>query len=57
MTEVALRAAALLMGVYAIVILALFGAALIRGLRWKEKTGRTAELLPQIRTSLVDYLS
>jgi HEAT repeat protein len=57
MTEAALRIAALLMGVYAIVILALFGAALIRGLRWKEKTRLTAELLPQIRTSLVDYLA
>ena len=57
MTEAALRIAALLMGVYAFVILALFGAALIRGLRWKEQTRLTAELLPQIRTSLVDYLA
>jgi HEAT repeat protein len=57
MTEAALRVAALLMGVYAIVILALFAAALIRGLRWKEQTRLTTELLPQIRTSLVDYLA
>ena len=57
MTEAALRVVVLLMGVYAIVILALFGAALIRGLRWKERTRLRAELLPRIRTSLVDYLA
>jgi hypothetical protein len=57
MTETVLRAAAMLMGVYAIVIFALFGAALIRGLRWKEQTRQTTALLPQIRASLVDYLA
>jgi hypothetical protein len=57
MTETVLRAAALLMGVYAVIIFGLFCAALIRGLRWKEHTRQTTELLPQIRTSLVDYLA
>jgi HEAT repeat protein len=57
MTETVLRAAAVLMGVYAVVIFALFGAALIRGLRWKEQTRQTAALLPQIRGALVDYLA
>jgi HEAT repeat protein len=57
MTETVLRAAAVLMGVYAVIIFGLFGAALIRGLRWKEHTRQTAVLLPQIRASLVDYLA
>jgi hypothetical protein len=45
------------MGFYAFIIFSLFGAALIRGLRWKKLTRRTAVLLPQIRASLVDYLA
>jgi HEAT repeat protein len=57
MTETVLRAAALLMGVYAVIIFALFGAALVRGLRWKEQTRRTGVQLPQIRVALVEYLA
>jgi len=57
MTETVLRAAAMLMGVYAIIIFALFGAALIRGLRWKEQARVTVVQLPLIRASLVEYLA
>src|SRR5580698_10622668 len=57
MTETVLRAAAMLMGVYAIIIFALFGAALIRGLRWKEQARLTVVQLPLIRASLVEYLA
>jgi hypothetical protein len=57
MTETVLRSAAMLMAVYAVIIFALFAAALIRGLRWKEHTRQTAVLLPQIRATLVDYLA
>jgi HEAT repeat protein len=56
-TGTALRIVVCLMGVYAIVIAGLFGAAFLRGRRWQKKARLTAELLPKIRSALVDYLS
>jgi len=57
MTQAALRVAIVLMGAYALIILTLFGAAFLRGRRWKKKAQLTAALLPEIRASLVNYLS
>ncbi len=57
MTDAALRITTVWMAAYAIVIFMLFAAAMIRASRWRKKDALSAELQPQIREAIVDYLA
>ena len=57
MTGIEFSVAGILLGFFGLLMLALFLVALLRGLVWRKRSGRSAALLPEIRDALADYLA
>jgi HEAT repeat protein len=56
-SALAFSAAAALVATFALLMAALFGAAVARGAAWRKRTEASAAAMPYIRDALVDYLS
>src|SRR6185312_7194092 len=57
MIDAVLRTTIVLMATFAFVLISIFGAGVLRGKRRKKAAALSAERLPKIRSSLVDYLA
>lgn len=57
MTAFAFPAVATSLAIYALLMLVLFGAAMVRALAWRRRARAPAARLPEIREALADYLA
>ncbi|MBZ5618140.1 MAG: HEAT repeat domain-containing protein [Acidobacteriia bacterium] len=57
MTSIELSAAGILLGGFALLMLAMFSVALVRGLVWRRQTDTSAAVAPELQDVLVDYVS